>query len=332
MAHSPLSQRKPAAPIPDIAPVLLHVGHWLKNQDYHFTTITPLSHQRYLDKRQQARRIQAENLRDIFGWNLPFKATSLPPEIFEALRTTKLIRSTDQGWQSQIRCSRLATLLMFHSGYPTEQSHAVFLGPDSYRFVLAIEHFLRTQPLPDAIRAVDIGCGAGAGALSLAQAHADAEILAVDINHEALALCEINAELASLNNIHVCASDLLNDVSGNFDLVVANPPYLLDSEGRHYRHGGGQWGEGLATQIINASLERLKPGGTLLLYTGVAIVEGRNVLYEQVRHILNSTAYDCRYEEMDPDVFGEELQTSNYENVERIAVVLLTLTRRDVLT
>ena len=123
------------------------------------------------------------------------------------------------------------------------------------------------------------------------------------------------------------SSDLLNNVEGMFDLVVANPPYLLDPLERDYRHGGGQLGGGLSLAIVDAALERLAPGGTLLLYTGSAIVDGRDDFREAVADQLATRRAEWRYEELDPDIFGEELETPAYSHADRIAAVLLTLTR-----
>ncbi len=46
-----------------------------------------------------------------------------------------------------------------------------------------------------------------------------------------------------------------------------------------------------------------------------------------VMPLLGSDAVGWTYRELDPDVFGEELDKPGYERVERIAVVALTVTR-----
>ena len=120
-----------------------------------------------------------------------------------------------------------------------------FFGPDSYRFALLIEAHLQQhfQPIQ---RVVDIGCGAGVGAVIVARARPDAQVLAVDINPQALQLSSVNAELAGVNNVTVNHSDILSGVEGQFDLIIANPPYMNDSQQRAYRHGGGALGEALS--------------------------------------------------------------------------------------
>lgn len=111
------------------------------------------------------------------------------------------------------------------------------------------------------------------------------------------------------------------------DLVIANPPYMLDGEGRIYRDGAGDLGEGLALRIIEEALHRLSPGGRLLLYTGSAVVDGRDILLSKLGPLLSDRdRVNVQYEELDPDVFGEELDNRPYAGVERIAAVMLRAT------
>ncbi|MEY4513727.1 MAG: hypothetical protein RLZZ450_5849, partial [Pseudomonadota bacterium] len=104
-----------------------------------------------------------------------------------------------------------------------------------------------------------------------------------------------------------------------------NPPYMRDDAARAYRDGGGAFGEALSVRILRDSLARLTPQGALLLYTGVAIVNGVDVFRAAIDELLTNSAY--QYEELDPDVFGEQLDEPGYENVERIAAVALTVRR-----
>ena len=113
---------------------------------------------------------------------------------------------------------------------------------------------------------------------------------------------------------------------GSFDLIVSNPPYLIDGTGRSYRHGGGQLGEGLSLEILRQSLPRLSPGGTFLLYTGSAIVGGLDGFLQAAHDLLIGSKFDWSYKEMDPDVFGEELDLPAYAEADRIAAVVLTVT------
>jgi hypothetical protein len=66
----------------------------------------------------------------------------------------------------------------------------------------------------------------------------------------------------------------------------------------------------------------------LLLYTGIAIAGQEDAFLAEIAPLLDLCCSAWRYEELDPDVFGEEVGTPGYEDIERIAVVWLHATRR----
>ncbi len=139
-------------------------------------------------------------------------------------------------------------------------------------------------------------------------------------------MTRVNAAAAGVR-VQAVHSDLLGATAGEFDLIVANPPYLVDPGARIYRHGGGALGAGLSLKILDAAIERLAPGGTLLLYTGSAIVDGDDRFLAESRTRLHGLGLSWTYEEIDPDVFGEELEQESYAAADRIAAVLLTATK-----
>ena len=57
-------------------------------------------------------------------------------------------------------------------------------------------------------------------------------------------------------------------------------------------------------------------------------MNGHDVLLEGLRSVLQLYASRFVYEEIDPDVFGEELDKSAYAHVDRIAAVGLTATKQ----
>ena len=63
-----------------------------------------------------------------------------------------------------------------------------------------------------------------------------------DINRRALRFCGINAALNAVPDVTIVESDLFESIPGPFDLIIANPPYLVDPLARTYRHGGGALG------------------------------------------------------------------------------------------
>lgn len=302
---------------------LLQLGRRLQADGYRFITPTPLTHQR-VNQRDEGQ--VADTLRDVFGWSRPFEPGLLSADEQRQLHEAQVIDAYGGRLKSRVRWSSLDDLLFVHSGFPTDAADSVFFGPDTYRFAQLIHSHLQ-QSFAPIQRAVDIGCGAGVGAILIARARREAQVLAVDINPAALRLTAINAALAEVANIEVQASDVLQGTDGHFDLIVANPPYMADPAGRAYRNGGGSLGAGLSLRIVEQALNRLAPGGSLLLYTGVAMVDGRDPFFDTVVPRLDSARFAWTYRELDPDVFGQELLNPGYQRVDRIAVVTLTVTR-----
>jgi len=298
---------------------------------YRFTTPTPLTHQRVLARRGH---FPGTTLRDIFGWNLPFEASALTPPLLSALTKSGLLRQCGPLLRSGVRISSLGDDLFLHSAYPTLEYDAVFFGPDTYRFGNFIHQSLVCRPKERAglhpLRVLDVGCGSGAGGTVVARAMTLAgpaiEVTLNDINPLALQYASVNAQAAGLS-VKLAEGDALSAVTGEFDLIVSNPPYLDDAAQRAYRHGGARRGRALSVRIATESLSRLAPGGQLLLYTGVAMPNGTDPFLAEMRPLLEASGCHWSYREIDPDVFGEELDGEAYADIERIAAVGLVVTR-----
>jgi methylase of polypeptide subunit release factors len=297
---------------------------FLKEAGYGFVTPTPATHLRVNERFNNQR---AKTLADAFGWSRPFDSSLLPDPLFRALREGGLVAESETGWKSSLRASTLDGDLFLHSAFPTIGSDAVFFGPDTYRFARAIKnHLMETPPLD---RALDLGCGSGAGGVVVAKNSTCRELILADINEAALPIARVNANAAAVQDVTTLRSNLFENIEGKFSLIVANPPYLNDPLERTYRHGGGELGSELSFRIARAAKDRLSAGGSLLLYTGSPIVEGCDRLLQAAKELFAGCDLLWSYEEVDPDVFGEELETAAYRHVDRIAAVVLTVTKRE---
>lgn len=291
----------------------------LAARGYAFVTPTPATHRRVL---KRVRAPGPATLRDVFGLSLPFDAGDLPGEIVEAMQAGGVLGRRGRRLASRVRASNLGGSLLLHSAYPTTQKDAVFFGPDSYRFADFIAGELGAESSP-VESAVDIGAGAGVGGLTAARLHPSAQLLMTDVNPTALRYARVNAAFQGATADYVL-SDGLEGVDGPFDLVLANPPYIAGktgAEGRTYRDGGEMLGARLSLDWAEAGMERLRPRGRMLLYTGSAIVGGEDRLKTALTAAAEARGCELRYREIDPDVFGEELSRPEYAPADRIAVV-----------
>jgi len=82
-------------------------------------------------------------------------------------------------------------------------------------------------------RILDIGTGSGCIAIALKSALPDADVNAVDISKEALRTAMRNAlNCGTAINFHEAdiTEDVIAGISGQFDIIVSNPPYVTEKE------------------------------------------------------------------------------------------------------
>jgi len=299
---------------------LLEIGRRLQRDRYRFIAPTPLTYQRVL-----GRRGETGSLRDIFGWNRPFDMGATPAEYRTLLQKGDLLTLLGDGRATcRIRFSTLDDLLLAHSGFPTTQPDAVFFGPDTYRFARELKRIAAVDPAFTPRSVVDVGAGTGAGGFVATKLFPSLKTAVLgDINPQALTFSGLNAQLNDIAIAHARESDVLGAVADKIDLIISNPPYLVDASHRAYRHGGGRWGCELALRILDQGLTHLAPEGRLMIYTGSPIVGGQDMFLRAATPILLDRTKRYRYEEIYPDVFGEELEAAPYDAADRIATVAL---------
>ena len=101
--------------------------------------------------------------------------------------------------------------------------------PDTETLVEWALAVLPKASTPNALRLLDLGTGSGAVALALQYARTDAQVWAVDVSEDALAVARANAEQLDLA-VQFIASDWFAQIDANFDLIVANPPYIAQAD------------------------------------------------------------------------------------------------------
>ena len=128
------------------------------------------------------------------------------------------------------------------------------------------------------LQILDVGCGSGVIGLSLAAEKPSSHVTLVDVSEDALGLTRENAKKLGVSNVDILRSDLLNQVTGSFDLIVANLPYVPESEAatmaRELAHDpalalfSGAEGMDLLRRFIPVAVSFLKPGGWVALEIG----------------------------------------------------------------
>jgi len=149
-----------------------------------------------------------------------------------------------------------------------------------------IAELLREQLAPwvenpeEVVSVADICTGSGCLAILAAYAFPNAEVDAVDISEDALAVAHYNIAAYGLEEqVHPLQSDMLDALAGNrYDIILSNPPYVdapsMAALPPEYRHepglalGSGHDGLTHTHTLLREAAAHLNPGGLLLVEIG----------------------------------------------------------------
>lgn len=145
---------------------------------------------------------------------------------------------------------------------------------------MLVDYILGNTDKNQVFNFVDLGTGSGAIAISILCHRPNARAIAVDVSEKALLMAKKNAEGLGVGcRIEFFQSDWGGSISGRFDYVVSNPPYIddkamreLSSEVSHFDPKlalfGGEDGLEAYRVIIDQSRMLLKSGGKLIFEIG----------------------------------------------------------------
>jgi SAM-dependent methyltransferase len=140
-----------------------------------------------------------------------------------------------------------------HAGAAEEYTDHV---PGVHRPSVALAH-LTVRGLGE--RALDLCTGNGIQAILLA-AHAE-HVVATDVNARALDYVAFNAALNGIGNIETRAGSFFEPVENEqFDLVVANPPYVVSPESAYLFRDSGMPSDAVSEHVVRATPAALAPG------------------------------------------------------------------------
>lgn len=168
--------------------------------------------------------------------------------------------------------------------------------PETEHLVEAVLELAKDMRFP---RIVDVGTGSGCVALALAHELKTAEIFAVDLSPDALAIARANAARLQLaSRVQFLQSNVLDALAGThiFDFVVSNPPYVGLNEADKVQRSvfefeprmavfAGVNGLDVIRPLIEQAHAALKPGGHLAIEIGYS-------MRDAVHGLLHPTLWD----------------------------------------
>jgi methylase of polypeptide subunit release factors len=190
----------------------------------------------------------------------------VPPELLQAEEVLHFV----DGWASSlVQIDPWLDLLLAHDRYsPAELQPAYVAGGNRSAETLARATIRRPVGA-----ALDLGTGAGMHALLMAP-YAE-RVVAADINPRALWFTRLNARLNAIDNVETREGSWLVPVEGElFDIVTANPPYVISPDTDYlFRDSPGELHE-LCRGLVRALPKHLKEEGLAHVLCNWATREG----------------------------------------------------------
>lgn len=81
----------------------------------------------------------------------------------------------------------------------------------------------------DSVKILDVGCGSGVIGITLDKLYKKSIVTCSDISQYALDTTALNAKLLE-SDINVIKSDMLKNINGKYDVIISNPPYIMEEE------------------------------------------------------------------------------------------------------
>lgn len=180
---------------------------------------------------------------------------ALGPGLVAALSAAGLLEDGGDRVRAVVRITPLEGLLFLHDPAdprgPADQVASV--GPASE----TLADLMIRRPVESAL---DLGTGCGVQALLAARFCG--HVVGTDVNERALAMARLNARVNGVTNVEFRASDLFASLGdATFDLIVANPPFVISPETSHVYRDSGLGGDELSRRVVVESARRLAPGG-----------------------------------------------------------------------
>lgn len=220
------------------------------------------------------------NLFDLFWMAQPIQEDILYQFLSEdqlkILSQASIISRQNGVVRPQIRCIAPPSIYAMFDIDRSSTSNFVYFGTDSQDLVQIIQHECAGRRFG---RSLDLCTGSGVQGLTLAKQ--SEEVICTDLNERALSYVKANASLNAIENVRALESNLFSNITGRFDCITANTPYVPmpdDAEAKDLPMRGGNLGIEFTFELLEQLPDYLNPGGMAVIYTSDPIVENASYL------------------------------------------------------
>jgi hypothetical protein len=206
----------------------------------------------------------------LFGEPLLEAEWGLPPDFVMAASACGLLGREDGAL-------RASAFLVPHAG--------LWMASDFHRRLEgggAFDHVLTVNPTADflarfALRgpvATTLDLCTGCGVQALLAARSSGTVLATDLNPRALAFAAFNAALNGVGNLECAAGSGFDAVTGRFDHILCNPPFIVAPAKRYLYRDSGVELDAFCRDLIRRAPDHLEPGGVFQMILEWVEVDG----------------------------------------------------------
>lgn len=188
---------------------------------------------------------------------------ALTPLVTELLLGIGLLSCFDQMIRSVARLVGFEDLVIAHdfshetTGQPEPPDHVLGVGAAS----ITLANLTPRRPVESVL---DLGTGCGIQAL-LASRHA-VHVIGVDANPRALNFAAFNARVNGASNVELRLGNYYEPVEKiKFDLIVANPPFVISPESQYVYRDSGLPGDTISEQVICHAPAHLRENGYAII-------------------------------------------------------------------
>lgn len=231
---------------------------------------------------------------DLFWLSLPLSETLLKEVVSEdelvLLQGASVISRLNGYVHPNVKCIALPNVYAMFDIDRSSRGNFVYFGSDSQDLVRIIEREANGRHFG---RSLDLCTGSGVQGLTLAR-HSE-EVLCTDLNERALAYVKANSLLNEMDNVRALQSNMFSNISGRFDCITANTPYVPmpeDADAHDLPMRGGDLGIEFTFELLEQLPDYLNQGGIAVIYTSDPIVENRTFLPRELERNFGNSPFE----------------------------------------